>query len=92
MRAGAASRDREYELIDTGIFDEDRYFDVEVEYAKADADDILMRVTVHQSRARSGRRSTSCRKPGSATSGAGRTASPRAALTRSGDGAVARAA
>ena len=26
----------EFELIDTGIFDEDRYFDVEIEYAKAD--------------------------------------------------------
>ncbi len=37
----------EYELLDTGIFDEDRYFDVFVEYAKADADDILMLVTVH---------------------------------------------
>ncbi|MET0430154.1 MAG: glucosidase, partial [Microvirga sp.] len=32
---------------DTGMFDEDRYFDVEVEYAKADANDILMRVSVH---------------------------------------------
>ncbi len=39
--------DREYELIDTGIFAEDRYFDVFVEYAKADAEDVLMRVTVH---------------------------------------------
>jgi hypothetical protein len=37
----------EFELIDTGIFDDDRYFDVEVEYAKADADDVLMRITVH---------------------------------------------
>jgi hypothetical protein len=36
----------EFELIDTGIFDDDRYFDVVVEYAKADADDIVMRVTV----------------------------------------------
>ncbi len=37
----------EYELLDTGIFDDDRYFDVFVEYAKADTDDILMLVTVH---------------------------------------------
>ncbi|MGH7070524.1 MAG: MGH1-like glycoside hydrolase domain-containing protein [Acetobacteraceae bacterium] len=37
---------REFELIDTGLFDEDRYFDVEVEYAKAAPDDILMRITV----------------------------------------------
>jgi mannosylglycerate hydrolase MGH1-like protein/glycosyl hydrolase family 63 len=39
--------DREYELIDTGIFAEDRYFDVFVEYAKADVSDILLRVTVY---------------------------------------------
>jgi Mannosylglycerate hydrolase MGH1-like glycoside hydrolase domain len=37
--------DMEYELLDTGIFDEDRYFDVVVEYAKAAHDDILMQVT-----------------------------------------------
>ena len=36
----------EFELIDTGIFDEDRYFDVVVEYAKADIDDILIRLSV----------------------------------------------
>ena len=39
-------KDPEYELIDTGIFADNRYFDVFVEYAKADADDVLMRVTV----------------------------------------------
>ena len=37
----------EYELLDTGIFDDDRYWDVFVEYAKAEPQDILMRVTVH---------------------------------------------
>ena len=36
--------DPEYELIDTGVFDDDRYFDVFVEYAKADEDDILIRI------------------------------------------------
>ena len=36
----------EYELLDTGVFDEDRYFDVTVEYAKAAPDDILLRITV----------------------------------------------
>ena len=36
----------EYELIDTGVFRENRYFDVEVEYAKADPEDILIRVRV----------------------------------------------
>src|SRR5438477_7158443 len=41
-------RDRrapEYELLDTGVFDEDRYWDVMVEYAKAGIDDILIRIT-----------------------------------------------
>lgn len=38
--------DPEFELIDTGVFDDDRYFDVFVEYAKADVDDVLMLVTV----------------------------------------------
>jgi hypothetical protein len=37
----------EFELLDTGLFDQDRYFDVFVEYAKAASDDILMLVTVH---------------------------------------------
>jgi hypothetical protein len=37
----------EFELMDTGIFDEDRYFDVFVEYAKAGPEDILMRITIH---------------------------------------------
>ena len=36
----------EYELIDTGAFGDDRYFDVFVEYAKAAPDDILMRIRV----------------------------------------------
>ncbi len=35
----------EFELIHTGIFDADRYFDIVVEYAKADTDDILIRIT-----------------------------------------------
>jgi Glycosyl hydrolase family 63 C-terminal domain len=37
----------EYELLDTGVFNEDRYFDIFVEYAKADPEDILIRITVH---------------------------------------------
>ncbi|MBX3024112.1 glucosidase [bacterium] len=36
----------EYELIDTGVFADDRYFDVEVEYAKAAVEDIGIRITV----------------------------------------------
>jgi hypothetical protein len=39
-------QDPEYELRDTGIFAEDRYFDVQVEYAKAAAEDIVIRVSV----------------------------------------------
>jgi hypothetical protein len=37
----------EYELIDTGVFDENRYFDIFLEYAKEGPDDILIRITVH---------------------------------------------
>ncbi len=36
----------EFELMDTGVFDDDRYFDVFVEYAKADPEDLAIRVTV----------------------------------------------
>lgn len=38
--------DLEFELIDTGIFAENRYFDVEVSYAKAESNDLLMQITV----------------------------------------------
>jgi len=38
--------DPEFELIDTGVFHESRYFDVFVEYAKATSEDILIRITV----------------------------------------------
>ena len=37
--------DFEYELLDTGVFDEDRYFDIFVEYAKAAPEDLLIRIT-----------------------------------------------
>ncbi len=37
----------EYELIDTGVFDQDRYFDVFVEYAKETLEDILVQISVH---------------------------------------------
>ena len=45
-----AKRDKsqaEFELIDTKIFDDDRYFDVFIEYAKADAEDICIKITAH---------------------------------------------
>src|SRR5450755_636294 len=37
----------EFELIDTGIFSEDRYFDIFIEYAKASPDDIAIKIEVH---------------------------------------------
>ena len=42
------SRDElEYELLDTGVFDENRYFDVFVEYAKKSAEDLLIQISIH---------------------------------------------
>src|SRR6516165_7046939 len=37
----------EYELLDTGVFDQDRYFDVVVEYAKESPEDILIQISIH---------------------------------------------
>jgi hypothetical protein len=42
---GRSREEMEYELLDTGAFDDDRYFDVFVEYAKGDAEDVLVRIT-----------------------------------------------
>ncbi|MCU7548559.1 glucosidase [Chitinophagaceae bacterium LB-8] len=39
--------DPEYELLDTGIFDDNEYFDVFIEYAKADVNDILIKITIY---------------------------------------------
>jgi len=44
---GRSREEFEYELLDTGVFDADRYFDVFVEYAKQGPEDVLIRVTVH---------------------------------------------
>ena len=38
--------DKEFELIDTGVFDDDRYYDVFIEYAKASTEDILIRISI----------------------------------------------
>ena len=47
MRTGRRGKlDPEYELLDTGIFDDDRYWVVDVHYAKADPTDILMAISV----------------------------------------------
>jgi hypothetical protein len=45
--AGRSRHEMEYELLDTGVFDDGRYFDVEVEHAKVTPDDIVCRITVH---------------------------------------------
>jgi hypothetical protein len=42
-----ARSEQEYELLDTGVFDDDRYFDVFIEYAKASPEDICIQITVH---------------------------------------------
>jgi hypothetical protein len=47
VNAARGKPDPEYELLDTGIFDDNRYFDVLIEYAKATPEDLLMRVTAH---------------------------------------------
>ena len=44
---GRSRQEFEYELINTGVFDEDRYFDVFVEYAKESPEDILVQISVH---------------------------------------------
>jgi hypothetical protein len=44
---GRTREELEYELLDTGIFADDRYFDVFVEYAKDSPEDVLIRITVH---------------------------------------------
>ena len=44
---GRSKQELEYELLDTGVFDDDRYFDVFLEYAKEGPEDILIKVSVH---------------------------------------------
>ncbi|MGE5108860.1 MAG: MGH1-like glycoside hydrolase domain-containing protein [Sphingobacteriales bacterium] len=39
--------EKEYELLDTGVFNDNKYFDVFTEYAKNDTEDILIRITIH---------------------------------------------
>jgi hypothetical protein len=44
---GRGKSDPEFELTDTGIFDNNEYFDIFIEYAKADANDILIKISIH---------------------------------------------
>jgi len=76
------ARDRrrpEYELLDTGVFADDRYFDVAVEYAKATVDDLLIRVAV-TNRGAERPRCTSCRRCGSRNTWTWEPGSPRPRL------------
>ena len=59
--AGAGRRDPEYELLDTGVFDDDRYWVVDVDYAKAAPTDLLHDGPRDQRRARTPTRCTCCR-------------------------------
>ena len=52
---GRSRTEFEYELLDTGVFDENRYFDVFVEYAKESPEDILIQITVHNRGPEAGR-------------------------------------
>ncbi len=45
--AQSSKEDPEFELIDTGVFDDDAYFDITIEYAKNSPNDILIKITVH---------------------------------------------
>lgn len=45
--AGRGKEDPEYELLDTGIFKDNAYFDIFIEYAKANEEDLLIRITAH---------------------------------------------
>ena len=63
----------EFELVDTGVFDEGRYWEITADYAKASPEDILHPHLACGTRARRRRRSTCCRRCGSATPGRGTT-------------------
>src|ERR687888_1419000 len=75
-------RDFEYELLDTGVFDDDRYFDVVVEYAKASPEDVLSR-SPRTTAAPTRPPCTCCPRCGSATPGRGLAAAPSRAFGRS---------
>ena len=78
----------EYELLDTGVFDDDRYFEITVDIAKAAPDDILIGSGA-QRRSRRGDARTCCRRCGSATRGrGGRVPSQPVARAAAGDAAI----
>ena len=82
----------EFELLDTGIFDDDRYFDVFIEYAKAGPEDICIRIEAFNRGPEAAPTSTCCRICGFATPGLGqiRRAASRSSPSRaSGQNSVA---
>ena len=98
--AARSRDDLEYELLDTGVFDEDRYFDVVVEYAKASPEDLLIRITATNRGPDAALAPRCCRRSGSGTPGRGagalaRIEAPRprlrAAAERPGPGPVVEA-
>ena len=56
---GRGLQDPELELLDTGVFDDDRYWSVEVTYAKASPTEVLQRIVL-TNHVRTRRRSTCC--------------------------------
>ena len=78
-------RDRtqpEYELLDTGVFAGNRYFDVFVEYAKATPEDILIEITIANRGPEESASSICCRPSGFATPGPGTAHSPSPACDK----------
>jgi hypothetical protein len=47
VNRGRSKFENEYELLDTGLFNEGKYFDVFTEYAKNDTEDLLIKITIH---------------------------------------------
>ena len=86
---GRGLHDPELELLDTGAFDDDRYWSVDVTYAKASPTEILMRIG-SRTTGRRRRRSTCCRRSGSATRGRGATMRARPRIERDGSALVGR--
>ena len=74
--APARPHDPEFELLDTGVFDDDRYWEITADYAKASPDDLVHPAERRATRDRTRRRCTCCPPCGSATRGRGAAARP----------------
>ena len=87
-RAGAIAATLEFELMDTGVFDDDRYFDVVVEYAKADAPTTSSSASPRPIAARRRQSCICCRPSGFATPGRGTAGGPGRPTLRAGTAAA----